>query len=52
MKKPVIYCPCCQSKLFKVDSTEYRCEDCEVVFDIVQYTIKEWEDADSIMVRE
>ena len=49
MRKPIIYCPCCKNKMDKVDSTEYLCEDCKIVFDIVQYPVKDWEDANSIM---
>lgn len=48
----IIYCPCCTSKMDKVDSTEYLCENCGVVFDIVKYPIKEWKEANSILVKD
>jgi anaerobic ribonucleoside-triphosphate reductase len=52
MRKPIIYCPCCKNKMDKVDDTEYMCEDCDVVFDIVRYSIEKWKDANSIMIED
>jgi len=50
VKKLIIYCPCCKSKVVKVDTTEYRCDKCKIVFDIDQYTTKKWEEINSIVV--
>ncbi len=50
--KPILYCPCCKNDLVKVDTTEYKCDACDIVLDIVIYSVKDWEEANSIVVKD